>query len=71
MDFSIKGQVFRWVSHIYKDFESYAGREYFCKTVALAAIWFIQKKQKKNELTVVLKKFIASTLPSLIFRKGS
>ena len=48
MDFSIKGQVFRWVSHIYKDFESYAGREYFCKTVALAAIWFIQKKIKKK-----------------------
>lgn len=71
MDFSIKGQVFRWVSHICKDFESYAGREYFCKTVALAAIWFIQKKKKKNELTVVLKKFIASTLPSLIFRKES
>ena len=48
MDLSIKGQVFRWVSHICKDFESYAGREHFCKTVALAAIWLIQRK---NELT--------------------
>lgn len=67
MDFSIKGTVFRWISHFCKDFESYAGRENisfinFYTSIALAAIQFIEIKISHSGL----KKLLTGTLPCLI-----